>query len=159
MFNFYNNKGSTIYSLWQWQLFNQDLSSPLSHELHRGRVISVYTTLYVRDRGFSSLHWACAKKFFLKRRERKKDDGGKEAETGRERQKEGWEGGKEKWRRWKEGKGGRGKGKKETKDGSVEYHLENMDCVFWGPLPYKYLCWNTCMCVTPRRKWGGDSGL
>ena len=30
----------------------------------------------------------------------------------------------------KEGEGGRSRGKRETKDGSVEYHLENMDCVF-----------------------------
>lgn len=30
----------------------------------------------------------------------------------------------------KEGEGGRSRGKRETKDGSVEYHLGNMDCVF-----------------------------
>ena len=30
---------------------------------------------------------------------------------------------------------------------------------FLRSLPYKYLCWNALMCVTPRTKLGGDSGL
>lgn len=43
--------------------------------------------------------------------------------------------------------------------GPGEYHLENTDCVLGGPLPCKYLCWNSHMCVTPKGIWGGDTQL
>ena len=70
------------------------------------------------------------KKNVLKGEKEGRDDGGKEAETGRGRHEGRMRGRKGERKERKEGKGGRIRGKRETKDGSVEYHLEKKDCVF-----------------------------
>ena len=63
----------------------------------------------------------------------------------------------------KEGKEGGRRREKQGKEGDKGWFcgipFGKHGLCFLRSLPYKYLCWNALMCVTPRTKLGGDSGL